>query len=138
MLTEYGAGASFLAPIHAFCWREPDDSCKPDAIDMTYVQPWDTFSETFGTCVFEFNDRMRCQVLPDRRGGRYRFTIDFVGSSLAEMNAQHKHLHIIDMDDGSIGAFPNNRLLWVAPEWYAEPTQKRPDFIALSGEWMAE
>jgi hypothetical protein len=134
-----GTGAGFLAPIQAFCWKEPDKPREPgDLIDMTYIQPWDVFSDTFGTEVFELHDRMRCLILPDRRPARYRFTIDFTGSSLAEMDVQHKHLHVVDLDDGSIGAFPNNRVLWVAPEWYDEPTTERPDFVALNYEAMAE
>jgi hypothetical protein len=44
----------------------------------------------------------------------------------------------MEMDDGSIGAFPNNRVLWVEPAMWDEPFQERPDFIALSGEFMAE
>jgi hypothetical protein len=42
------------------------------------------------------------------------------------------------MDDGTIGAFPNNRVLWVEPAMWREPFTERPDFKALSGEWMAE
>lgn len=133
-----GAGAGFLAPIQAFCWDKPKTPRRAGPVDMTYVQPWDCFSETFGAEVFELHDRMKCLVLPDRREARYRFTLDFTGSSLADLEEQHKHLHIVDMADGSIGAFPNNRLLWVAPEWFKEPTTDRPDFIALDYESMAE
>lgn len=139
VLTERYAGAGFLAPIEAFCWRVPDaPRVKGEAVDMTLVQPWDCFSDTFGVHEFEFHRRMRCQVLPGRVGGRYRFTIDFVGSSLAEMAEQHKHLHVVELDDGSIGAFPNNRLLWVEPAMWEKPWTEAFDFKALAGEWMAE
>jgi len=139
VLTEYGAGAGFLAPIEAFCWRVPDaPRTKGYPIDMTYIQPWDCFSDTFGVHEFEFHRRMRALILPDRREARYRFSIDFAGSSLAELSEQHKHLHIFEMADGSIGAFPNNRVLWVEPAMWDQPFTERPDFIALSGEWMAE
>lgn len=136
---EGGAGAAFLAPIEAFCWRVPDAPRRPgEPVDMTYVQPWDSFSETFGVHEFEFHRRMKCLVLPDRRQARYRFTLDFAESSLAYLPVQHKHLHLVELNDGSIGAFPNNRLLWVAPEWYAEPIAERPNFLALEIEAMAE
>ncbi len=139
VLTETAAGAGFLAPIEAFCWKIPTNPRERFAeIDHTYIQPWDNFSSTFGVHAFEFHRRMKSLILPDRRGGRYRFSIDFEGSSLAEFSEQHKHLHIMDMDDGSIGAFPNNRVLWVEPAFWNEPVLERPDFIALSGEWMAE
>ena len=40
--------------------------------------------------------------------------------------------------DGSIGAFPNNRVLWIEPAAWRAPTEARPDFLSLSGEWIAE
>ena len=129
------AGAGFLAPIEAFCWKIPDE--PRIKADMTYVQPWDCFSTTFGVHEFDFNRRMKALILPDRRQARYRFTIDFAGSALAEFAEQHKHLHVMEMEDGSIGAFPNNRIIWCDPAFW-EPLTERPDFIALSGEWMAE
>lgn len=133
------AGAGFLAPIEAFCWRIPDAPRQPgEKPDMTYVQPWDCFSSTFGVHAFEFHRRMKALVLPDRRGARYRFSIDFTDSSLADFAEQHKHLHVMEMDDGSIGAFPNNRVLWVEPAMWDQPLTERPDFEALAGEWMAE
>ncbi|MDH7973693.1 hypothetical protein QH494_15990 [Sphingomonas sp. AR_OL41] len=139
VLTGYGAGAGFLAPISAFCWREPDaPRVKGEPVDMTYIQPWDSFSSTFGVHAFEFNRRMRAQILPDRRGARYRFSIDFTDSSLADLGEQHKHLHLMEMEDGSLGAFPNNRVLWVEPAMWDAPFADRPDFIALAGEVMAE
>ncbi len=139
VLAEYGAGAAFLAPIEAFCWREPDQAyIKGHPPDMTYIQPWDCFSETFGVHEFEFHRRMRCLILPERREARYRFSIDFAGSSLSEWSEQHKHLHIVDMADGSMGAFPNNRMLWIEPAMWKEPTQDRPNFLALDGEYLAE
>lgn len=132
-------GCGFLAPIEAFCWRIPDKPRLPgQRPDMTYVQPWDTFSETFGIHEFEFHRRMRALILPDRIPARYRCSLDFIGSSLAENNDQHKHLHLFDMDDGSIGAFPNNRVLWIEPAAWRAPTEARPDFLSLSGEWIAE
>jgi hypothetical protein len=138
VLTEYGAGAGFLAPIEAFCWREPDEVRASPVLDYTYIQPWDCFSNEFGVHAFELHRRMKALILPDRRGARYCFSIDFTGSSLADMSEQHKHLHVMQMDDGSMGAFPNNRVLWVEPAMWAKPFEERPDFMALSGEWMAE
>jgi hypothetical protein len=44
----------------------------------------------------------------------------------------------MELEDGSIGAFPNTKILWVEPAMWDKPTEERPDFIALTGEWMAE
>lgn len=44
----------------------------------------------------------------------------------------------MEMADGSIGAFPNNRILWVEPAIWREPSRELPELVALDGEWMAE
>ena len=107
------AGAAFLLPIEALCWKP----CERER-DMTYVQPWDCFSSEFGVCEIEFVRRGAVEVLPDRRKGQYRFTIDYVGSDLAEHFEQHKAAHVVFIDGGLIGAFPNNRLLWSDPAFW--------------------
>jgi hypothetical protein len=127
-----GSGAAFLLPIQALVTQP----CEP-AGEMTYVQPWDVFSSDFGVTQLDFLARGRVEVLPARLPGRYRFTIDFIGSDLAEDPDQHKHLHVVHLDNGLIGAFPNNRLLWSDPAFWTV-TQERPDFLSLSSEFRAE
>ena len=41
------------------------------------------------------------------------------------------------MADGSIGAFPNTRVVWNDPAFCA-PTQEKPDFVSLAGEFRSE
>lgn len=138
VLTQSHAGAGYMAPIEAFCWRVPDVSrVKGDPVDMTYVQPWDCFSSSFGVHEFEFHRGMRALILPGRMPARYRFSLDFAESALAENNDQHKHLHLFEMADGSLGAFPNNRVIWDDPAFWA-PLTERPDFLSLSGEFRSE
>lgn len=137
-LGEPNGGALFLAPIEAFCWKRPDcPRVKGEPVDMAYIQPWDCFGYDFGIHEFSLLRRIRCLVLPDRRPARYRFTIDFAVSDLAEFNEQHKFLHVVFMEDGSVGAFPNNRVLMADPAFAPVATEK-PDFLALSGEFLAE
>lgn len=132
ILTEQFAGAAFMLPIEALVWRACD---KPK--DMTYVQPWDVFSSTFGVCEASFVARGATHILPERRRAQYRFTIDFTGSDLADHVEQHKHLHVMFLDGGLIGAFPNNRILWDDPAFW-KVTTDRPDFKSLGGEYRAE
>lgn len=126
------AGAAFLLPIEALCWRP-----SPKPFDMTYVQPWDCFSDHFTVHEASFVARGAVNVLPAKKRGQYRFTIDWAGSDLADHFEQHKHLHLVFMDDGLIGAFPNNRLLWDDPAFW-ETTRELPKFRSLSGEFRAE
>lgn len=132
IFTQRHAGAAFLLPIEALCWRPCD---KPDA--MTYVQPWDCFSETFTAHQSSFVGRGAVAVLPDRVPGQYRFTIDWAGSDLAEYPEQHKSAHVVFLETGLIGAFPNNRMLWSDPAFWTVADEK-PDFISLAGEFRAE
>ncbi len=125
-------GASFLLPIEAIC-HQP---C-PKPAEMTYVQPWDVFSSDFGVCEFDLLSRGAVFVLPEKRPGQYRFTLDFIGSDLAIDPAQHKSLHVVFIEGGLIGAFPNNRILW-RDDAFWKVLDQRPDFESLEGEFRAE
>jgi hypothetical protein len=127
----YG-GAHFLLPIKALCTKPCPDPC-----DMTYVQPWDVFASVFGVCELEFIKRGEAFVLPAREPGQYQFTIDFTNSDLADDPDQHKHLHVVKLANGLIGAFPNNRVLMPDAAFWPLLAE-RPDFESLSGEYRAE
>jgi hypothetical protein len=132
IFTAKHAGAAFLLPIEALAWKE----CAP-AASTAVVQPWDVFSSDFGVSQDAFTHRGAVEVLPARVKGQYRFTIDFAGSDLAEHPDQHKALHVVFLQDGLVGAYPNNRLLWSDPAFWQTLTE-RPDFEALAGEFRAE
>ena len=132
IFTKQHAGAAFLLPIEAIAW-------KPCPVVATLdLQPWDVSSPEFGVSQDTFTHRGRVSVLPARMPGEYRFTLDFCGTDLAEDPEQHKALHVVFREDGAIGAYPNNRLLWHDPAFYASVTEERPDFEALCGEFRAE
>lgn len=76
-------------------------------------------------------------ILPDRRPAQYRFTIDFTGSDLADDPDQHKSLHIMFLEAGYIGAYPNNRVLWHDPAFWQVMSEK-PDFVSLADEFRSE
>jgi len=132
IFTGQHAGAAFLLPIEALCWKP---CARP--YDLTYVQPWDCFSETFTVHEASFVARGGVSVLPMGQRAQYRFTIDWAGSDLADDFEQHKHLHVCFLETGLIGAFPNNRLLWDDPAFWTT-TRDKPDFVSLAGEFRAE
>lgn len=123
-------GASFLLPIEALVTKPCP---KPDA--MTYIQEWDTFSSDFGICQFDFISA--CYALPGRVPARVLFTIDFTGTDLADDSEQHKCLHVCALENGLIGAFPNNRLLF-RDDAVWQLMDQAPDFVSLSGDFWAE
>ena len=126
-------GAMFAEmPIRALCHMP-----VPEPTTLDEVAPWDVFSETFTVVEFDLLTRMRCHILPSKIGGRYLFTIDFCGSDLADDPEQHKQLHIIKLDSGNFGAFPNNRLIMEDPAQWDALTE-RPDFASDGREYFAE
>lgn len=131
VFTERHAGAAFLLPIEALVHKP----CPP--VPTAEVQPWDVFSSEFGVSADTFAARGAVEVLPARVRGQYRFTLDFAGSDLSEHPEQHKALHVVFREDGLIGAYPNNRLLWSDPAFW-RVTDERPPFEALAGEFRAE
>lgn len=129
----YG-GAHFMVPIKALAWKPCDEPT-----DMTYIEPWDCFSSEFGVVEFDFLKRGAALVLPGRVKGQYHCTIDFTGTDLADDSEQHKHLHIVLLETGLVGAFPNNRVLF--PDEAFWPTAAEDiewDLVSFAGECRAE
>lgn len=127
----YG-GCAFLLPIQALCWKP----C-PVSPDNIYCQPWDVFSSDFGVTTLDLVAKGAVHILPDLVNGQYQFTIDFIGSDLAEDVEQHKHLHVCRLENGLIGAFPNNRILWRDDAFWELPREK-PRFASLDMEFRSE
>jgi hypothetical protein len=125
-------GAACMLPIDALVWKECP---RPD--DTTYTGPWDVQASEFGVCELDFVKRGAVEVLPGRIAGQYRFTVSFAGSDLAEDAAQMKSLHVCFLENGLIGAFPNNRILWSDPAFW-DVMAERPDFESLHYEARAE
>lgn len=127
----YG-GCAFMVPIQALCWKP----C-PIPADNTYVQPWDVFSSDFGVTALDLVAKGAIHALPDLIPGQYQFSVDFIGSDLAEDVEQHKHLHVCRLETGLIAAFPNNRILWRDDAFWTLPAAK-PRFASLDQEFRAE
>jgi hypothetical protein len=121
-------------PIEALCWKQ---SQAPKQSDL--IAPWNCLSQDFAVSEMRFLARGRVQVMAggQRHPGRYRFTVDFSGSDLADDPAQHKCLHVCQMDAGHFGAFPNNRILFEDPAFWGV-AQGRPDFTESYHEFTGE
>jgi hypothetical protein len=133
-LGEPFGGVNFMLPIDALVINP----C-PLPIETTYIQPWDCFSSDFGICQLDFLKHGQCLVLPERKPARYHCSIDFAGTDLSEDMQQHKHLHIVKLDEGWIGAFPNNRIIFPDPAFWPTISADAPlDFDSLDGEYRAE
>jgi hypothetical protein len=139
-LTEYGAVYDKL-PISAFLEWDSNypDSPKPPTpdLELTDLQFWNGFDT--GLTVIEKNliYNMDVEVLTRSSGvihGTYLFTIDNYHPHrnepdfyFAEVPDEHKSHNIIALDNGQIGAYPNNRCRFSDPSLTPEQL-KTPDF----------
>lgn len=139
-LTEYGALFDKL-PISAFLSWDPDypdypKDLSPD-LPLTDLQYWNGFDH--GLTVVEKNliFNMHFEVLTREHGvmhGTYLFTIDNYHPHrnepdfyFSEVPDEHKSHNIIALDNGQIGAYPNNRCRMVDPSLTYQDL-KTPDF----------
>jgi hypothetical protein len=131
VLHEPLAGCGFLLPIEALCTKP----CDPVPTKM--LQPWDVFSSDFGVCELATLRRGAVKLLKDNCQAEYRFTLAFTGNDLADDPAQRKFLHVVLREDGLIGAYPNNRCVFLDRALFGDLTEK-PEFLTLTKEFRAE
>ena len=128
-------------PISAFLSWDPDYPDKPKEptpdLALTDLQFWNGFDH--GLTVVEKNliFNMRFEILTRSAGvvgGTYLFTIDNYHAHrnepdfyFAEVPDEHKSHNIVALDNGQIGAYPNNRCRMVDPS-LTNHNLKTPDF----------
>jgi hypothetical protein len=139
-LTHYGALYDKL-PISAFLAWDPDHPDEPQAptpdLELTDLQFWNGFDT--GLTVIEKNliYNMEFEVMTRSAGtmkGEYLFTIDNYHPHrnepdfyFAEFPDEHKSHNIVTLENGQIGAYPNNRCRMVDPS-LTNHELKTPDF----------
>jgi hypothetical protein len=131
ILHEPYAGAAYLLPIEALVTKP----CKP--VPTKELMAWDAFSSTIGICELRSVRRGAVRLLKENLLGEYRFSVASTGSDLADMVSQRKILHVVFREDGIIGAWPNNRLIFLDRALFGDLTAK-PDFLTLTKEFRAE
>lgn len=129
-------GAQFARlPLSALCHKA--DSPQ---LPLHVLQPWDALSYHLSTHAFSFLADLRCDVkMADglERSGSYMFTVDWAESAFAEMPAEHKNHHLIQLDDGNYAAQPNNFLRWHAP-FFTTPFTTPPKYKRNTHVFSAE
>ncbi len=139
-LTEYGALYDKL-PISAFlAWDSDHPDCPVDPtpdLPLTDLQFWNGFDT--GLTVIEKNliYNMEFEVMTRSSGtlkGTYLFTIDNYHPHrneadfyFSEVPDEHKSHNIIELENGQIGAYPNNRCRMLDPS-LTHNELKNPDF----------
>ncbi len=93
------------------------------------AQPWDCEARNHSVIVMDrvSSSPWICKINNKFYQGKYLFTVDYTGNSIADCPAQHKQSHVIYITEdcewkGNIVALPNNRVratspaLWVTGE----------------------
>lgn len=112
VLLESGA-LWYELPIHALATK----SGAP-VMELSICQMWDCLSSEW--TAHRYGHLRHLSVLVHLRGtddrspsrGSYLFTIEMLNSFYADHPGEHKTLNVIELGDGQIVAYPNNRLLW--------------------------
>jgi hypothetical protein len=131
ILHEPYAGAAFLLPIEALVTKP----CKP--VPTKELMPWDCFGSQVGICELRSVRRGAVRLLKENMSGEYRFSVAWTGTDLADMPSQRKILHVVFREDGIIGAWPNNRMIFLDRALFGDLTE-RPNFETLTKEFRAE
>lgn len=109
-------------PLSAFVWKEDFDNLSDDENErLSLLQYWDCQSNDVSVTVFTYLQNYVVDVFNRKKEwyrGKYLFTIDDYYSdnnslpSGYAIDSNTKCYHIIKLDNGNFGAYPNNYLRW--------------------------
>ena len=143
-------GAVFYRlPIHAFVWRMGVEN-----VPLDFLQTWDQLGYHIGVIEYDFLKELSGRVcMKDRSWEKceYLFTVDFchpdpgyLNTTFVESADDHKCQHIVKLENGHFGAYPNNKILWEEAAFVTKRGDARPDyklnthrFNAENGDWFA-
>ena len=138
-------GAVFYRlPIHAFVW---DKAAAP--IELDQLQTWDQLGYHISVIEFDFLKELNGRAfLKDKTVSKceYMFTVDFchpdpgyLNTTFVESPDDHKCQHIVRLDNGHFGAFPNNKILWEEIAFVKHHySSVRPDYRVNTHKFHAE
>jgi hypothetical protein len=138
-------GAVFYRlPIHAFIWKK-----DANATELDQLQTWDQLGYHISVIEYDFLKELNGRAfLKDRQVVKceYLFTVDFchpdpgyLNTTFVESPDDHKCQHIVRLDNGYFGAFPNNKILWEEIAFVKQHfSQVRPDYRVNTHKFHAE
>jgi hypothetical protein len=96
-----------LLPLNKLIWK--DDAPRWSLSDL---QPWDCFSDTAEAIVFDYLKGKRTYLIPKKIWGEYVLSVDWSDNSFSDYPPEYKQGHLIKLDNGHFGLYPNNYLLF--------------------------
>jgi hypothetical protein len=111
-------------------------SLRDDAGEWTTAdsQRWDCFGWDFSVIEYDYLRELDCRVWIASRGrwlnGSYLFTAEPYGDGYSLEPAQTKSFHFVELENGRIGAYPGNNILWEEVSFTGKATV-RPDWLRV-------
>ena len=87
---------------------------KEDRVVMPVndLQMWDCFSDEAEAIVYDYFQFRKVFVLPLKTWGEYLMSFDWKNNSYSDYPLEFKQGHLIKLDNGNFGMYPNNCLLF--------------------------
>jgi hypothetical protein len=143
-------GAVFYRlPLSAFVWKK-----NVQDVPLDHLQTWDQLGYHISVIEYDFLKELNGKVF--MRDGKwekceYMFTVDFchpdpgyLNTTFVESPEDHKCQHIVKLNNGYFGAYPNNKIIWEEIAFVTKQVVGRPDykvnqrkFHAENGDWIS-
>lgn len=138
-------GAVFYRlPLSSIVWKK---TASP-SVALEDLQTWDQLGYYLSVIEYDFLKELNGRVHLSQ--GRilkceYMFTIDFchpdpgvLNTSFVESPEDHKCQHLVRLENGYFGAYPNNKILWEEIAFVTDKGSARPDYRINTFKFHAE
>jgi hypothetical protein len=138
-------GAIFYRlPLSAIVWKRNELA----NVALEDLQTWDQLGYYLSVIEYDFLKELNGKVFLNQ--GRvlkceYLFTIDFchpdpgvLNTSFVESPEDHKCQHLVRLENGYFGAYPNNKILWEEIAFVTDKQLGRPDYRINTHKFHAE
>jgi hypothetical protein len=130
-----------MVPIHALC-HKPDADQK----ELWELEAWDCFGWNISAIEFNYLRELDfiCRLpQPDTdqylfEKGSYVCSLDFFDNGWSDDPGQHKHLHLIALQNGNFALQPNNRVQILEKSFVHRPFSSKPKIQTNKLKWTAE
>jgi hypothetical protein len=96
-----------LLPLHKLKWKDVVTPLAPNEL-----QTWDCFSDEVEAIAYDYFRCSRVYLIGQKLWGEYVLTFDWQDNVFSDYPPEFKQGHLIKLDNGQFGIYPNNYLLF--------------------------